>query len=234
MKQMGQYLVHMHQEIKHQGKTFQILLAGAYSAGIIAPEMNGIAIIRGRDVVTDQWACTTRYTWHEPHPDQVALFNRLTQASWPEFAEMVNGSPRLRFKLGLEPPKAKRAPTKNQKIQAFAKAFELDCGYNEENKRTWFEAGKAFMLMLAKDLEGHTHYNQAGIAVSGDWSVRTDTLYLSINADKFGGAGGYFRREVGRTMGPNHCWKPPTSVAEYDMLVGNLKRCSAPLFEVVS
>lgn len=229
MKQMGQYLVHMHREVTHNGQTFQVLLVGAYSAGIIAPEMNGIAIIRGRDVVTDQWACTTSYTWHEPHHNQVALFNRLTAASWPEFVDLVNASPRLRFRLTVEPPKTKKSLTKLQKIKAFAKAFELDCGYNESNKRTWALAGKAFMAMLAKDLGGKASYNPAGIAVSGDWSVRTDTLYLSVDSLR-----GYFRREVGRAMGPNHAWKPPTTVAEYDMLAGNLKRCGAPLFQVVS
>lgn len=234
MKQMGQYLVHMHQEIIHQGQTFQVLLAGAYSAGIIAPEMNGIAIIRGRDVVTDQWGCTTRYTWHEPHPDQVALFNRLTTAPWPEFVELVNGAPRLRFRLDLEPPAPKRSPTKLQKIKAFAKAFMLDCSYNEENKREWALAGKAFMVMLAKDLGGKASYNQAGIAVSGDWSVRTDTLYVAINADKFGSARGCFRRETNHIMGPHHWWKPPTTVAEYDRLVSNLQRLGVPLFEGLS
>jgi hypothetical protein len=226
----------MDQEVEHNGQKFLILLAGAYSAGIIAPEMNGIAIIHNKGVLTDQWLCTTRYTWHEPAPDQVALFNQLTAADWPTFVEMVNDAPRLRRRLylDLEPPKPKRAPTKLQKIKAFAKAFELPQGYNAANKEAWHTAGKAFMAMFAKDLGGKASYNAAGIACSGDWSVRTDTLHLCINADKHCGSGGYFRREVNRTVGPNHHWRPPTTVAEYDMLVGNLKRCSAPLFERVT
>ena len=233
MNKYGQYLCHAAKERDLPGGKFLILLVGAYSAGITAPEMNGIAIIFNGKVLVDQWERSSQYTWHEPTARQLELFQELCDADWATFVAMVNQAPRLRHHLDLEPPKPKRL-TKNQKIQAFAKAYALDCAYHEDNKRTWALAGKDFFSMLAKDVGGKARYNPAGIACSGDWSLHTDTLYVCINADKICGGAGYYRREVGREMSRNHQWKPPTTVAEYDALVTNLKRCGAPLFEVMT
>ncbi len=233
MKQIGQYLTHAERERNLPGGKFLILLVGAYSAGIVAPEMNGVAVIHNHKVLTDQWERSSQYTWHEPTARQLELFQELCDADWATFVAMVNQAPRLRHRLDLEPPKLKKL-TKNQKIQAFAKAYKLDCAYNEDNKRSWAQAGKDFFSMLAKDLGGKASYNPAGIACSGDWAVRTPSLYVCINADKLCGSAGYYRREDGREMGRNHSWYPPTNVREYDTLVAHLQRLSAPLFEVVT
>lgn len=82
------------------------------------------------------------------------------------------------------------------------KALELDCSYNEENKKIFATKSRSFLKLLAKELgltEFKVTYNKAGIAVAGDpllmgmWD-ENNGIYVSIDGDKFlGGTNCMFR-----------------------------------------
>lgn len=136
-------------------------------------------------------------------------------------------------------------------LTAFAKAYNLRQGYDEENKAAWHKAGKAFFAEVIKDLglpakwqssyrtgkpesRDTLSYNAAGIACSGDFSVTCPDfgLYISCNADKIGlpyYRGSTQRDPYGGGMAfcfHNRSWKPPQDLAQYAALLDGFKACA--------
>ena len=82
------------------------------------------------------------------------------------------------------------------------KALELDCSYNEVNKKFFATKSKTFLKLLAKELElkeFKVTYNKAGIACAGDpilmgmWDDNNG-IYVSIDGNRcLGGTNCMFR-----------------------------------------
>lgn len=82
------------------------------------------------------------------------------------------------------------------------KALELDCSYNEANKKFFATKSKTFLKLLAKELglkDFKVTYNKGGVAVAGDprlmgmWDD-DNGIYVAIDGDRcFGGTNCMFR-----------------------------------------
>jgi hypothetical protein len=84
---------------EHQGipRSFTVLIAGAFDAGIIGPEFNGIAVLDddNRSVVLDQHVIE-RSGYDGPSPRQIAEFERIMTMDWAKFTKFVREHPRYR------------------------------------------------------------------------------------------------------------------------------------------
>jgi len=82
---------------KHGDRTFTVLIAGAYDAGIVGPEHNGIVVIDedNRNIVLDQH-CQESSGYFGPSPRQLAELDRVMQMEWKEFAAFIKSNSRYR------------------------------------------------------------------------------------------------------------------------------------------
>lgn len=83
------------------GRAFRVVLYGAYDAfGLIGSECNGIAVLDEdeRRVVCDEIAKEPT-GYFGPSEAQLACFAATIKLKYPEFRQLVNGSPRARMKL---------------------------------------------------------------------------------------------------------------------------------------
>lgn len=78
-------------------RTFSVVISGAYKAGIIGPEINGIVILDddNRSVVLDQHG-KINSGYYGPSEDQKKEFDRILAMEWPEFSAFCRGNPRYR------------------------------------------------------------------------------------------------------------------------------------------
>lgn len=78
-------------------RTFKVVIAGAYDAGIIGPELNGIAVL---DEDTNQVVLDRHRTidsgYHGPSKEQKAEFDRIMALDWKAFTAFVRSHPRYR------------------------------------------------------------------------------------------------------------------------------------------
>jgi hypothetical protein len=83
----------------HQGipRSFTVLIAGAYDAGIIGPEHNGIVVLDddNRQVVLDQHVRESS-GYYGPTVRQQAEFQRVMAMGWKEFTGFCRSHPRYR------------------------------------------------------------------------------------------------------------------------------------------
>lgn len=184
----GQYMhapgFKMERAIK--GKTLILLIAGAYNAGgMIAPEMNGIAVINKSDlcVVLDEHLKGPSGGNFWPSNAQIDEYQRLQGLSDDQFIQFCLGN--RRFRQGslplIEPKKARDRRTLKQLADA-------GLSYSQENKAAFKAEGARLLRKLAKDLglekgRFEISFNAGGIAVSGDHSLHTPDFYLSFNGD---------------------------------------------------
>lgn len=86
--------------VEHGGRRYRVVLYGAYNAGIIGPEFNGIAILSEDDknVVADSIA-QQGSGYFGPNGKQVDEWRRLVNAESEEFRRAVNAAPRLRYPI---------------------------------------------------------------------------------------------------------------------------------------
>ncbi len=128
---------------------------------------------------------------------------------------------------------------KTVKDKELREMFALDgkCSYNAYNKEEFKRLSKKFLREVRTRLgaDADVTFNPGGIAVSGDATLHSDTLYLTFNADGIcGGLGIMYRKCKGRkdygtgTDSPNH-WVGFEWVKEYgiDSLVVRLKKFMA-------
>lgn len=81
-----------------EGRTFRVLVASAYDAGIIGPEYNGIVVLDldNASVALDQHVRISS-GYYGPSAEQKAEFERICAISdWREFASFVKSHPRYR------------------------------------------------------------------------------------------------------------------------------------------
>jgi len=98
--------------------------------------------------------------------------------------------------------------------------FGGKCAYNAAGKEGFRRAGLVFARRLAEAIPGgaEIRYNPGGIAVSGDFTVHGDRVYVSFNADAICGLGILVRTCKGRgdyTGGPN-MWFPLDALYQLD------------------
>lgn len=79
------------------GRRFAVLIAGAYDAGIIGPEHNGIVVLDedNRSVVLDRH-CEEQSGYGGPSPAQYREARRILSMPWEEFLEFCTEHPRYR------------------------------------------------------------------------------------------------------------------------------------------
>lgn len=79
------------------GRKFTVLIAGAYNAGIIGPEHNGIAVLdeNNHAVVLDQHVCEAS-GYQGPSSAQRAEAQRILAMDWDDFAKFCRENPRYR------------------------------------------------------------------------------------------------------------------------------------------
>jgi hypothetical protein len=82
---------------ENNGRSFRIALYGAFHAGIIGPEFNGIVIldVDNRLVVLDQHKREST-GYFGPTVDQWAEFDRIMGLNWADFLRFIDGHPRSR------------------------------------------------------------------------------------------------------------------------------------------
>lgn len=78
-------------------RTFTLLIAGAYNAGIIGPEHNGIVVLDedNQKVVLDRHLPQTSGNYG-PSAEQKAEIQRILEMSWQKFATFCTNNPRYR------------------------------------------------------------------------------------------------------------------------------------------
>lgn len=78
-------------------RTFTVLIASAYDAGIIGPEHNGITVIDedNQSVVLDQHLREST-GYFGPSSQQQAEYKRVLKMDWTQFSEFCRGNPRFR------------------------------------------------------------------------------------------------------------------------------------------
>lgn len=91
-------------------RTFTVVVAAAYNAGIIGPEHNGLAILDedNQSVVLDQHLCAST-GYYGPSKEQKAEFRRVMDMDWETFSKFCRTNPR--YRRGAAPDiEAGRAP----------------------------------------------------------------------------------------------------------------------------
>jgi len=186
MNSVGQYaMVSMDKSLDFGGRKFRVVLYGAYNAmGLIGPEMNGIAVLdHDRKHVVLDGHCPEDSGYHGPSEAQKAEWNRICVMSAEEFVGFCNSHQRSRDPISLE-SKVKRSPKFN--VAGFIKVASSSVAYNHEAKSEFLRTGKQMAIRLAAGLglnedQYDVRVNKAGIAVSGDVVLHTDTHYVCLS-----------------------------------------------------
>jgi hypothetical protein len=104
--------------------------------------------------------------------------------------------------------------------------------YDEKRKQEFRNAATTYLRAVAdalglKEGEYDLRYNPAGIAVAGDITLHTDTLYVTFS-DSFWCLGVLYRSVKGRrdyTGGPNQ-WMRMKTLADWDAAMRQFKRAA--------
>lgn len=66
---------------------------------------------------------------------------------------------------------------------SLVKSLSEDCSYAEQKKLNFHKTAKQFLRQVQKDLQttGNIRSNMGGIAVSGEVTLHTDSLYLQFS-----------------------------------------------------
>lgn len=135
-------------------------------------------------------------------------------------------------------------PTLEQATKRLTKALSQQIGYDEENKKEFGSAARSFLKAWAKQnaVNGSISWNVAGIAVSGEVTLRNNTFEVYVSEPSVGLPGIMYRSltEDGTYQsgskqlpkfktGPN-CWATPEQFARMNatQLINQVKRpCDA-------
>jgi hypothetical protein len=193
-KRFGPYL---HAEGYAQEKTFNngdrafmVVISGAYDAGIIGPEINGIAIFDkdNRQVVLDQEARISS-GYDGPSDLQIRRFNQIMAMDWSEFSKFCKTHPRYRGSspditdLAPEPEAGdalQRAIADNQYLPVLESAPDIRTDAMKqagENKLSSYSFPLSdrdnMMVFLANHKNYHPmNYNNGGYVLAWDIKVR--------------------------------------------------------------
>jgi len=183
---VGQYaMVFRDETLKFGNRTFRVLLYGAYNAmGLIGTENNGIAVLdEDRMQVVLDGHCPQETGAYGPSDDQMVEWRRICRMEDSVFVEFCNSHPMLRDPISLE-IKLKRLPSFN--AVRFVNIATTPVAYNETAKREFLRVGRQMAIHLAARMglnedqyEGRV--NKAGIAVSGEVTLHTDTHYIQFS-----------------------------------------------------
>ena len=211
MNSIGQYtMVSQSQVLKFGNRTFRVVLYGAYNAfGLIGPEKNGIAILDDdrRAVVLDGH-CPQDSGYYGPSDQQVEEFERILGLPAAEFVEFCDGHPMSRDKVDLG---SKVAKYPKFSINRYFEVATASVAYNATAKSEFLRMSKQLAMRIAFGLglnedQYEIRVNKAGIAVSGEVTLHTDTHYVQLS-QTMTGAGFLVRSCKGRkdyTGGRNH------------------------------
>jgi hypothetical protein len=184
MQSIGQYaMVSQDQVLKFGNRTFRVVLYGAYNAyGLIGPEKNGIAVLDEdmMRVVLDGH-CQQQTGYFGPSDDQNNEFGRICGMDADEFVEFCNAHPASRDTIEIK-MKARR---KSFNVEKFIKIATTSVAYDDQAKREFLRMGEQVAIMLASRMglnedQYDVRVNKAGVAVSGEVTLHTDTHYLQI------------------------------------------------------
>lgn len=106
-----------------------------------------------------------------------------------------------------------------------ANIMRQDLGYNEDGKAAFHKEAKAVLRKVAKALKlAPSDYdlrsNKGGIAVSGEVTLHTDKLYITVEQSCGGGPAVMYRTCEGRkdyTGGPNN-WASASDLLDDNLL----------------
>lgn len=183
MQSIGQYaMVSQDQVLKFGGRTFRVVLYGAYNAyGLIGPEKNGIAVLdEDRMQVVIDGHCPQENGYFGPSDDQIVEFRRVCGMDLAEFVEFCNSHPTIREPVDIK-NKSKRKPSFN--VGRYINIATTPVAYNESAKREFLRTSEQMAILLASKMglnedQYDVRVNKAGIAVSGEVTLHTDSHYV--------------------------------------------------------
>jgi len=120
-------------------------------------------------------------------------------------------------------------------IKAFIALVKTDLGYNDEGKREFHDKASGILYSLAQAL-GYTadqfevRHNQGGIAVSGEITLHSDTLYVQLSQTCLGPNYGFMWRTCsGRKDYTGHAnqWAKWDELLDVDKLAEKMKAAVA-------
>lgn len=189
MNSVGQYaMVSRDETLKFGNRTFRVVLYGAYNAhGLIGTENNGIAVLDEdrMQVVLDSHAREETGSFG-PTDHQMVELRRILGMDAARFVEFCNSHPMSREEISLE----RKANTKMPfNVGSFIKIASTPVAYNPTLKKEFLRVGKQMAIRLAAALglnedQYDVRVNKAGIAVSGEVTLHTDTHYIQFGQSR--------------------------------------------------
>lgn len=185
MNSVGQYTMVDHDKtLKFGSRSFRVLVYGAYNAfGLIGTENNGIAVLdEDRMQVVLDGHCSQDTGAFGPSESQTAEWRRICAMEAEEFVQFCNSHPMSRDLVELH-SKVNSKPSFN--VGRFINLATTPVAYNEPAKREFLRVAKQMAIHLAARLglnedQYDVRVNKAGIAVSGDVTLHTDTHYIHL------------------------------------------------------
>ena len=131
--------------------------------------------------------------------------------------------------------RSKRPITSDRTIKAFIALVGTDLGYNDEGKREFHDKASGILYSLALALgytgpEFEVRHNLGGIAVSGEITLHSTTLYVQLSQTCLGRDMGFMWRTVkdrkDYTGGPNQ-WAKWEELLDMPALVRKMEAAVA-------
>lgn len=125
-----------------------------------------------------------------------------------------------------------RKTTNQRAIKNFIRLVQTDLGYNEEGKRQFHEQASGILYALADALgyksgDFDLRHNQGGVAVSGEITLHSDTLYVQLSQSSLGPQAGFMWRTCsGRKdyTGRTNQWASWDSLLDLPALAEKMKQ----------
>lgn len=191
MQSVGQYtMVAGDKALKFGNRTFRVVLYGAYNAyGLIGTENNGIAVLDedSARVVLDGHLPQDTGSFG-PSEEQVLEWNRICGLGGYEFVEFCNSHPMCREPVTLE-RKVRQNPKLD--VERFIHIAKESVAYDPALKSEFLRTGKQMLIRMAYALglnedQYDLRVNKAGIAVSGEVTLHTDSHYVQFSQSRPG------------------------------------------------
>jgi hypothetical protein len=191
MKNIGQYaMVSYERTLDFGGRKFCVALYGAYNAfGLIGSEKNGICVLDlDRTSVVLDGHSPEDSGYYGPSEAQVVEWERICSMSQEEFFMFCNGHQNLR-----EPVEARKVSPKSRFNAAkYISVAAAPVAYNERAKSEFLRMGRQLAIILANKMglnedQYDVRVNKAGIAVSGEVTLHTDTHYIQLGQSSSSG-----------------------------------------------
>lgn len=184
MKNIGQYaMVSFERTVEFSGRKFCVALYGAYNAGgLIGPEHNGICVLDlDRTSVVLDGHCPQDSGYYGPSEDQIREWERICSMSQEEFFQFCNGHQNLREPLEFR----KVSPKPRFNMERYISTATTPVAYNATAKSEFLRMSRQLAIILANRLglnedQYDIRVNKAGIAVSGEVTLHTDTHYIQF------------------------------------------------------